>query len=1120
MTAFVLSLMLFASAEPAAVVSLDGPDWLLLPDPQNVGLEKGWQNGPQPGAKKTKVPWIIQDAFPGYHGVAWYWRDFTPGANQCPCGRTLLRFWAVDYKADVFLNGQPLGTHEGGETPFVLDATAIIKPGLPNRLAVRVLNPTHTPIDGIVLNETPHRNKVIPYTSGSAWNQGGIIDTVELLYVPAVRIDDLFVRADPATGRLRIETTLINALPEATQGQLRLTVSPAAGGPTLAEQTAPVDLPTSQQRIQSVLVVRQPHLWDLNDPYLYRVTATLTTDKPAGADEATVRTGFRDFRFDRGFFRLNGRRIYLRCSHTGNCCPIGLEMPHDPDFLRRDLINAKAMGFNAIRFISGVAKRYQLDLCDEIGLMVYEEAYASWCLADSPKMAARYDDSILSMVRRDRNHPSVAIWGLLNETPDGAVFRHAAGLLPKLRLLDDSRMVMLNSGRWDSQGGGLEGIEAWHNPERVDPCVSRNSSDHVIKALGITWQPGQLSFHPGRDGEFAVVRWTAPAAGNAGLAVRFHSIAERATTDVHVLHNGRPLFDGGINLGGGPEAKFESNMAVAAGDALDFVVGYGNGNYGADTTALAVSIVLGEKKYDAAADFSYQKNPAGPWSYGFFAPGKPDAKAFRPFTQGQTNTSIGSLSNPGSAVWEDVLADTHPYQHVPHSADVIRTLRTHNPTGQPVFLSEYGIGSAIDLIRVTRHYERAAKTEVEDARLYRQWLDQFLADYQRWKLDEAFARPEDFFEQSIARMAGQRLLGLNAIRSNPQIVGHSITGTLDQGMTAEGLWTTFRELKPGTVDAVFDGFAPLRWCLFAEPWHIYRKGSVKLEAVLANEDMLRPGKYPVRLLVVGPDNRQVFQRRLTVEIPEKGKTEVPMVLPIFAADVPIDGPSGRYRFLVGFEQGAAAAGGVTEFLVTDPAEMPKVERPVTLWGDDAELAAWLASHGITTRPYGPPVENELILVSTSSKAPGDAAVWAELTGRIERGATAIFLSPAVFRSGDQPLHWLPLPEKGTLVGLPAWLYHKDEWNKPHPIFAGLPSGSVMDYLWYRDIIPDVAFVGQIPPEEALCGGINASQGYSSGLMLAVHRRGSGRMILTTLRIRENLGRDPVAERLLRNLLRW
>ena len=74
-------------------------------------------------------------------------------------------------------------------------------------------------------------------------------------------------------------------------------------------------------------------------------------------DEHSVRCGFRDFRFQDGAFRFNGRRLLLRCSHTGNACPIGLELPYDPDLLRRDLLNVKVMGFNAVRFIAGIAKR-------------------------------------------------------------------------------------------------------------------------------------------------------------------------------------------------------------------------------------------------------------------------------------------------------------------------------------------------------------------------------------------------------------------------------------------------------------------------------------------------------------------------------------------------------------------------------------------------------------------------------------------------------------------------------------------------------------------------------------------------------------------------------------------
>ena len=612
---------------------------------------------------------------------------------------------------------------------------------------------------------------------------------------------------------------------------------------------------------------------------------------------------------------MNGKRIYLRCSHTGNCCPIGLEMPYNPDWLRRDLLNAKAMRFNAIRFISGVAKRYQLDLADEIGLMVYEEAYGSWCLADSLRMPQRYDESILGMIRRDRNHPSVTMWGLLNETSDGPVFRHAVSLLPEVRKLDASRIVMLNSGRFDLPGGGLAGLEAWRNAERVDPCVTRNATDHVIQALGITWQPHQLSFHPGRNGEYSVVRWSAPADGKVNICAEFHSIAERATTDVHVLDDGRRLYDGYINVrGGGAKAEYRGTAVVKTGEPINFVVGYGNGDYGADTTALAVTVKTATRVYDAAADFSAVQNPNGAWSYGQIAPGEtPQSATFRGYGHGSAEKSIGSLSNPGSTVWEDVLADVHPYQRVPHTAEILRTLRTIHPSGQPVFLSEYGIGSAMDLMRTVRHYERLGKTEVEDAQLYRKWRDLFLADYRRWKMDEAFARPEDFFQQSIARMAGQRLLGLNAIRANPYVIGHSVTGTLDQGMTAEGLWTTFRELKPGTIDAMFDGWAPLRFCLFVEPVNVYRTTPaggtpanptpVRLEAVLANEDALAPGEYPVRLTVVGPDANRVFEKTLKLVVPDRhGKPEPPMVTPLLSQQVAIDGPPGKYRFLATFER--------------------------------------------------------------------------------------------------------------------------------------------------------------------------------------------------------------------------
>ena len=127
--------------------------------------------------------------------------------------------------------------------------------------------------------------------------------------------------------------------------------------------------------------------------------------------------------------------------------------------------------------------------------------------------------------------------------------------------------------------------------------------------------------------------------------------------------------------------------------------------------------------------------------------------------------------------------------------------------------------------------------------------------------------------------------------------------------------------------------------------------------------------------------------------------------------------------------------------------------------------------------------------------------------------------------------WLPLANKGEPSflkpdkksyeePLTSWLYLKDEWAKAHPIFDGLPAGGLMDNTFYREIIPDAAWIGQDPPLEAIAGAIKASQDYSSGLMVAAYNLGAGRFILNTLLIRDNLGRHPVAERLLRNMLRY
>jgi len=167
-----------------------------------------------------------------------------------------------------------------------------------------------------------------------------------LLLVPQVRVEDLFVRPDPNTGKISVQVNVRNAAKDPQQGHLQFSVAPGASGETLGTVRIERTLPPGNTRIDTELQIDNPHRWDLGDPYLYRVTARVQAEQSTFFDERCTRCGFRDFRFADGYFRLNGRRIYLRGSHTCNHYPIGLQFPHDPDLLRRDLLNMKAMGFN------------------------------------------------------------------------------------------------------------------------------------------------------------------------------------------------------------------------------------------------------------------------------------------------------------------------------------------------------------------------------------------------------------------------------------------------------------------------------------------------------------------------------------------------------------------------------------------------------------------------------------------------------------------------------------------------------------------------------------------------------------------------------------------------------
>jgi len=323
---------------------------------------------------------------------------------------------------------------------------------------------------------------------------------------------------------------------------------------------------------------------------------------------------------------------------------------------------------------------------------------------------------------------------------------------------------------------------------------------------------------------------------------------------------------------------------------------------------------------------------------------------------------------------------------------------------------------------------------------------------------------------------------------------------------------------------------------------------VRFEASLLNLDKLKPGRYPVRFQVAGPDATRVFEKTVQVEIPMRDtKPESPFVQQVFSEDVRIDGPSGKYRFLATFERGAAAGGGNVEFFVGDVAEMPPVKHEVVLCGHDPELADWCTARGIRNSNAFAPEQRERELILVSGILPTDrSAVFTDLARRVARGSAAVFLSADVLTdptpsSGESaaasigsglPLRWAPLapPSRPTLATVHHWYFRMDHWAKPHPILQGLPAAGIMDYTFYRDILSDRLLNMAEAPLESVCGAIQTSvvfwgehsqfQEPEAGLLISVHQSHAGYFIVNTLRIRENLGLVPAAERLLRNALNY
>ena len=351
---------------------------------------------------------------------------------EAAAGRVVVELGGVMTAATVWCNGRRLAEHLGGFVPFTVELTGTLRFDGTDLLTVEV--------------DSSERPDIPPFGGHLDYlTFGGVYRDVTLMLLPSTFLVDVFAKGvDVLTDERRIVLTCeLDAADAAGWADAEVQVEVLDGGRVLASASAAVDPPGPGRAERAgarvtVTDLAALRLWDLDDPALHDVVVRLVRDGRV-EDETRVRTGLRDARFTSEGFHLNGRRVTLRGLNRHQTYPhVGAAVGHrgqrhDAHVLRVEL------RCNAVRTAHYPQDPAFLDACDELGLLVFEEMPGWQHIGDQAwqDLACRDVDA---MVRRDRNHPSIVLWGVrVNESFDDHDLYTRTNAIA--HALDDSRQT-------------------------------------------------------------------------------------------------------------------------------------------------------------------------------------------------------------------------------------------------------------------------------------------------------------------------------------------------------------------------------------------------------------------------------------------------------------------------------------------------------------------------------------------------------------------------------------------------------------------------------------------------------------------------------------------------------
>lgn len=356
-----------------------------------------------------------------YEGTVWYKKDFQYTRKKDELA--YLYFEAVNYEAIVYVNGERIGNHVGGYTPFQFEVTDKLKEGN-NFVVVKVDN--------------KRKKENVPTINQDWWNYGGITRSVHLITTPVSHITDYLIQLPKASpnsieGWVAVKNASEGAMVSITLPELKINESAVI-----------------KNGIAKFSMKAKPVLWEPKNPKLYEVVINTSTDK------LTDYIGFRTITTEGSKILLNGQQVFLKGISIHEEAPYKTGRVTSKEECKILLQWAKELGCNFVRLAHYPHSETMVREAEKMGFIIWSEIPVYWTVQfENEDTYANAKNQLTEMISRDKNRAGIVLWSMANETPEGeARLTFIDRLATHARKLDNTRLI---TAALDTQGRGEGG---------------------------------------------------------------------------------------------------------------------------------------------------------------------------------------------------------------------------------------------------------------------------------------------------------------------------------------------------------------------------------------------------------------------------------------------------------------------------------------------------------------------------------------------------------------------------------------------------------------------------------------------------------------------------------------